>query len=194
MTTTTNPVLRAALGGLWWLVLIRGVLLLALGVLAFLAPDLTVVTLTLVFGAYAVVDGVVLIVNAIAARANHPGWGWLVGGGVLSVLAGLLVLTMPGFTGAVAVLAILWFIVVSAFVGGLLELVAARPAPRRRLGDRLRVLDAVLGLVLLVAVVFAPAAAALTLVWLFAIYAVAFGVVLIVFAFRLRTAASAAAR
>jgi len=186
MSTVTAPNIRSAVQGLWWLVLLRGILLVVLGVLALIQPAVTVVSLVLYLGIYAVFDGVLLVVSAIMARGEQRGWGWIVVQGVISVLAGLLVLTVPGFTAAAVVLAILWFVVISAIVGGILEIVAAFAHRRGGWAIISGVLDILLGLVLMTAVVLSPTATALTLVWIFGIYAIVFGVVLVVAAIRIR--------
>ncbi len=191
MTTIAPTDLRSALRGLWWLILIRAILLVVLGILALAAPALTVASLVLLLGAYAVVDGVILIVTAISSRAAHPGWGWLVAQGALSVLAGLLVFTIPGFVGVAAVLTILWFIVISAIIGGILEIVAAVGRHSGGWAIASGALDILFGVALMIAVVLEPAATALTLVWIFGIYAIVFGVVLAVWSFRIRAGGAA---
>jgi len=186
MSTVTAPNIRSAVQSLWWLVLLRGILLVVLGVLALVQPAVTVVSLVLYLGIYAVFDGVVLVVTAIVSRGERRGWGWIVVQGVISVLAGLLVLTVPGFTAAAVVLTILWFVVISAIVGGVLEIVAALAHRRGGWAIISGVLDILLGLVLMTAVVLSPTATALTLVWIFGIYAIVFGVVLVIAAIRIR--------
>ncbi len=75
--------LRGAVKGLWWLVLLRGILLIAVGILALVLPGLSVLVFIVMLAAWAVVDGVILIGSAISARKDHAGWGWLVVQGVL---------------------------------------------------------------------------------------------------------------
>ncbi len=190
MTTIASTGFRSALRGLWWLILIRGILLVVLGILALAWPGMTVTALVLLLGAYAVVDGVILIITAIASHAEHRGWGWLVAEGALAVIAGLLVLTMPGFVGVAAVLTILWFIVFSAIIGGILEIVAAVGQHGGGWAIASGALYILFGVVLMISVVLEPAAAALTLVWIFGIYAIVFGVVLAVVAIQARRGAA----
>jgi len=51
----------------WWMFLVRGVLAILFGVVAWVWPDLTVTVLVILFGAYALVDGVFAIIAAIVA-------------------------------------------------------------------------------------------------------------------------------
>ncbi|TPW66107.1 DUF308 domain-containing protein, partial [Schumannella sp. 10F1B-5-1] len=54
----------------WWLVLLRGIFAIILGVLAFVAPVLTAIVFVWVFAFYAIVDGVVNIMHAISVRKS----------------------------------------------------------------------------------------------------------------------------
>ena len=52
-----GPHLLRSLAKSWWLLLLRGIAAIAFGFLAFAWPGLTLLTLTLLWGAYAVFDG-----------------------------------------------------------------------------------------------------------------------------------------
>jgi uncharacterized membrane protein HdeD (DUF308 family) len=84
---TPRPMLHALAKG-WWLLLLRGIAAIAFGVLAFLWPGLTLVTLVLLYGAFALVDGVLSLVAAFTGSAKPvPTW-WLVVVGLLGIAAG----------------------------------------------------------------------------------------------------------
>jgi uncharacterized membrane protein HdeD (DUF308 family) len=89
-----------ALAKNWWLLLLRGVAAIIFGVLAFAWPGLTLLTLILFYGAFALVDGVLAIVAAITGGAPAPRW-WLVIVGLLGIAAGLLTFLMPGLSALV---------------------------------------------------------------------------------------------
>ena len=63
----------------WWVLLIRGIAAILFGILAFLWPGLTLAVLVLLFGAYALVDGIFSIIAAFAASDQPAGNRWLVG-------------------------------------------------------------------------------------------------------------------
>src|SRR6476620_5362816 len=65
-----------ALAKNWWLLLLRGIAAIIFGVLAFAWPGLTLLTLILFYGAFALVDGVLAIIAAITGGAPAPRW-WL---------------------------------------------------------------------------------------------------------------------
>jgi len=71
-----------ALARNWWIVLLRGIAAIVFGVLAFAWPGLTLRTLVLLYGAYALVDGIIALAAAFTGRAMplsdlvaHRGWG-----------------------------------------------------------------------------------------------------------------------
>ncbi|HWL60175.1 MAG TPA: DUF308 domain-containing protein [Microbacteriaceae bacterium] len=174
--------------GLWWLVLIRGVLFVLLGIAALLQPAVAVVAFTLVFGIYAIVDGVMVIIAAIAARKDYSGWGWLVVQGILTVIAGVLIVSLPAAAGLVGVFALLWFLAISAFVGGIMQLVAAARTKGGAKGWNIvgGIIDIIFGILIAVLAITSPAGAVLATVWVVAIGAIILGVVLIVAAFRVK--------
>ncbi len=66
-----------ALANNWWAFLIRGIFALLFGLAAFTWPGVTLAVLVLMFGAYALVDGVFALVCAFAGRPENDRW-WVV--------------------------------------------------------------------------------------------------------------------
>jgi uncharacterized membrane protein HdeD (DUF308 family) len=166
----------------WVWMLVRGVLAILFGILAFRHPVVAGLSLTLLWGAYALAEGVVGLVTAIRVRKlGRPIWPMVLMA-VLGIVAGAMTFVAPRMT-AVALLLLIaaWSIV----TGGLMIVTAIR------LRDEIEG-EWFLGLAGLLSVVFGfvmcafPASGALAVVWMIASYAIAFGVLLIVFAFRVR--------
>src|SRR5262245_46144381 len=91
-SSLTSPLaLLRALAENWWLLLLRGIAAIAFGVLAFIWPDLTLLTLTFLWGTYAIVDGVLALWAAISSKGGElvPRW-WLALIGIAGIVAGLL--------------------------------------------------------------------------------------------------------
>jgi uncharacterized membrane protein HdeD (DUF308 family) len=166
----------------WWAVLVRGLLALAFGVLALAWPSITLVALVFLFGAYAFAGGIFAIVSAVRLARQHERWGVIALEGVLGVLAGLAVYFVP----AAAAVALLVLVAVWAIMTGILEIVAAVRLRKHIEGEWMLALSGVLSVVFGVLLFTRPAAGLLALVWLVAAYAIAFGVVMIGLAFRLR--------
>lgn len=169
----------------WWAVALRGAVSVLFGLVALFWPGITFVALVLLFGAYALVDGVFALMAAIAqARAKRRRWPLLLEG-ALGIAAGLVTLFYPGITG----IALLAVIAAWAIVGGIFEIVEAVRLRRQIEGEWLLALAGALSVVFGVLVVLFPRAGALSVVWLLGAYAIAFGAVLIALAFRLRSVA-----
>lgn len=168
----------------WWLVLLRGLAGIVFGIIAFLAPLSSLAALIIVFGAYAFADGVVLIVSAIRRRdepEGRPTWAlWL--NGLVGIGIGLITLFRPAATA----LGLLWTIAFWAILTGALEIVAAVTLRKAIKGEWLLGLGGVLSIVLGILLVLFPAAGLLTLVFWIGAYALVFGVLLTVLAFRIR--------
>ena len=97
----------------WWIVALRGVVALIFGVLTLFRPAVTLAVLILLFGAFAVANGVFTMITAIVNRRGEPRWVSLVVSGALSVALGILTFLMPGVTGIVLLYIIAaWAIVV----------------------------------------------------------------------------------
>ena len=166
----------------WWLPLVRGIAAVLFGIGAFAWPGLTVAVLVMLFGAYALVDGVVGVVDSIRYRDRIANWGlWLLEG-VLGIVVGALTLLMPGVTAFV----LLMFIAGWAIIGGVLRIVAAIQLRKQIEGEWLLVLSGVLSIMFGGLLVLLPSAGILSLAWLIGFWAVLFGAVLIALAFRLR--------
>jgi uncharacterized membrane protein HdeD (DUF308 family) len=166
--------------GNWWLLLVRGVGAVLFAVLALFWPGITLVALVYLFGAYAVVDGVfALWLGAVAARASRRWWPFLLEG-LAGIAAGVLAFAAPG---AMA-LALVYLIAGWAIVTGIAEIVAAVELRKAIENEWALGLAGVLSVVFGIVVAVQPGAGALALIWVIATYALLFGILLIVLAFR----------
>lgn len=166
----------------WWAFVIRGVLAIIFGLLAFLLPGLTLLGLILLFGAYAISDGIFNIVGAFQADSQNNRWWVLLLEGILSIAAGVIAFVYPGLSA----IALVMVIAAWALVTGALEIAAAIRLRRQIHGEWMLVLAGVLSIVFAGVLVARPALGALALVWWIGAYAIAWGVLLIALGFRLR--------
>lgn len=165
----------------WWALVIRGVAGVIFGILTFLMPAVTLAVLVLLFGAYAIVDGVFNIVAAFMGRTGRS-WWHLGLEGVVSVAAGVITLAMPGLTALV----LLWIIAGWAIVTGVLEIVAAIRLREHIANEWWLVLSGVVSVIFGVVLFVAPVAGALAMTLWIGAYAVIFGAALIALGLRLR--------
>jgi uncharacterized membrane protein HdeD (DUF308 family) len=175
-----EPVLHA-LAKRWWLILLRGIVAILFGVVAFAWPHITLLSLVLVYGVFAIVDGLVALVTAATGGRAVSAW-WLVLVGILSIAAGVVAFAWPGITALILILLIgAW-----AIAHGIVEIAAAIQLRKEIDNEWLLILAGVLSVVFGILVIAAPGAGALGLVWAIAAYAIVFGALLIGFSFRLR--------
>jgi uncharacterized membrane protein HdeD (DUF308 family) len=146
--------------------------------------------LVIVFGIYAILDGVMAVVVGVRHRGTESHWGWQVAQGVVSVIAGIIALVLPGVTALAILLVIAFWSIVNG-VGAIIQAFTMRRQGASSWGWVLAsgVVSALFGIIL----VAQPAAGLLTLLWLVGVFAVVFGVIVVVWAFRLRNAVRAAA-
>lgn len=166
----------------WWLLLLRGVVSIIFGILAFTWPGLTVLALALLFGAYALADGVLSLIAAVTgSERSAPAW-WLALVGVLGIAAGIIAFLWPGKTAFVLVVMIgAWAVAI-----GIFEIIGAIRL-RHEIDDEWWLIAAgILSVLFGLAILIAPGAGALALVWLIAAYAIVAGVLMIAFSFRLK--------
>ena len=164
----------------WWVIGLRGLAAILFGVLAFVWPGMTLAVLVLLFGAYALVDGVLTLVAAFRGGVQHR--IVMLVEGVVSVLAGLAAFVWPGLTALV----LLYIIAFWAIVTGVLEIVAAIRVRRAISNELGLVIGGVLSVVFGVVLLIAPGAGALAVIFLIGAYAVVFGIALLGLAWRLR--------
>ena len=181
-----SPFLGLALRELaenWWLLLLRGIAAIAFGVLAFIWPGLTLLTLTFMWGFYAIADGVLALWAAIASKGGEiaPRW-WLAIVGIAGVIAGLLTFVWPGMTALI----LLIFIASWAIVIGVLQIWGAIRLRKEIEGEWLLGLSGVLWVAFGVIMFAQPGAGALALIWWIGSFAILAGCVYIALAFQLK--------
>ena len=167
----------------WWLLLLRGIAAIAFGILAFGWPGLTLLALTLMWGIYAIADGVLALWAAIASKGGEiaPRW-WLAIVGIAGVIAGLLTFVWPGMTALI----LLIFIASWAIVIGVFQIWGAIRLRKEIEGEWLLGLSGVLWVAFGVIMFAQPGAGALAVVWLIGWFAILAGCVYIALAFQLK--------
>ena len=171
----------AVLAQNWWAIGIRGVLGILFGLIALFLPGVTMLSLVLVFAAYAFVDGVFGIVSAVRTARAHERWGFLMLEGLVNIAAAAVAVLWPGITVVVFVFLVAFW----AIVTGILELAAA---------FRLQFIDGrgwlifggIVSVLYGALLIVAPVIGAVVLTWWLGAYALVFGVALVVLAFKLR--------
>jgi uncharacterized membrane protein HdeD (DUF308 family) len=178
--TQPEPALPT-LAGNWWALALRGVAAVLFGLAALIWPGLTLAVLIVLYGAYALVDGIFAVVAGVRAGGGTRRW-LLLAEGILGVLAGLVALFFPGITALV----LLYVIAFWAIFGGILRIVSAILLRREIDNEWSMALSGVLSVLLGVILAVLPGVGLLSLAWLIGVFALGVGVTLIVLAFRVR--------
>lgn len=165
----------------WWALALRGVIAIIFGLVALFLPVATMISLAWLFAAYLLVDGVFGIVSAIRAAQANERWGLLLAESILNILMGAIAILFP-------ISAVLAFVIITAawaLLTGALMLAAAFKLDAER-GKWWMVLAGVVSILFGVALVISPLIGAVVLTWWVGAYAIVFGIVLLILAFRLR--------
>jgi uncharacterized membrane protein HdeD (DUF308 family) len=166
----------------WWLVVLRGILGILFGVLAFVWPQITWLTLIVMFGVYAIVDGIVAIVSGLSPTRESSRWWVFLLEGLIGIGAGIVALVWPGVTSLV----LIYMIASWAVITGFLEIAAAIRLRNEISNEWVLGLSGLVSIGLGVLLFFQPAAGGLAIIWTIAAYALVFGVLLVILGFRLR--------
>ena len=165
----------------WWLVALRGVILVLLGIAALGWPGITLTVLVLWVGAGFLVNGALALAAAITGKEIR-GRAWLVVEGLLGIGAGIATFVYPGMTQFV----LLWVAAGWAIAAGIVQIMAAVQLRKVIRREWLLGLAGVLSIVFGALLVLWPIAGLLTLALVFGWFAILYGVALIGFGFRLR--------
>ncbi len=158
--------LKRAYTGNWWALLLRAI-----------------AAIVILFGVYALTDGILAIIASIRGLRRGDRWGAMLAEGLLSIAAGVIALMWPGITAlALAILVAAW-----ALVTGLFEVAAAIKLRKVIENEWLLILGGVLSIIFGILVFMRPGAGVITLVFLLGAYALAYGIVTLVLAFKVRS-------
>ena len=176
-----NP-LSTILHRTWWVLLLRGLVAIAFGVLTWVQPAVSLAALVLTFGAFTFVDGLLGVYSANQGRDQMRHWWVLLLWGLAGVVVGVLTVVAPGVTALVMTL----YIGAWALVTGLLQIVAAVRLRKEITGEWLLILGGVLSVLFGAFVLAQPGAGMMAMLWVLATYAVIFGVLMVLLSFKLK--------
>ncbi len=176
----SHPMLDA-LARNWWLLLLRGIAAIVFGVLTFVWPGITLLTLLFLYGAFALVDGILALAAAIMGDVPAPRW-WLAIVGLFGLAAGILTFAWP----VVTALVLLLFIAVWAIATGVMQIVGAIKLRKEIDNEWLLIFCGALSVVFGLILIAQPQTGALALVFVIGLYAILEGIGLVGFSLRLR--------
>ena len=166
----------------WGWIALRGAVAVLFGLLTLFRPGITLATLIMLFGAYALFDGIFMVISAIANRHGEPRWGTLLFGGLLGIAAGVVTFTWPGLTAVI----LLSVIAAWAILMGIFEVAAAIRLRKQLEGEWALIFAGLLSVAFGFFVVMRPRTGALAVVLWIGLYALMSGIALLSLGFRLR--------
>lgn len=174
----------------WWIFALRGVLALIFAALAFWMPQSALLAMTLVFGAFSLVNGAFNLVAAVRHIQKKERWGWLLFSGIVGILTGVVVLVAP-WVATMVMASFLWASVgFWAIFTGVLEISAAVRLRQEIKGEIWLafsgLLSIVLGAIVLWVFFSRPVESFVAAGWLLGFYAAVYGVTLLFLSWRLR--------
>lgn len=167
---------------IWWSLAIRGVLAILFGIVAFFYTGQTLLALVYVFGVFAVLSGISTLVAAVRSGEAHQRWGWLAASGIVSVAAGVVAFVWPG----IAALVFVYLISAWAIITGMAEIAFALALPDTLAHPWLAGFTGLLSVIFGILLAVWPRSGAITLTWLFGIYAIVYGISMIYYAYLLQ--------
>ena len=177
-TARLRPLTRS-----WWLILLRGIASILFGIAAFVWPGLTVLALTLLYGAFAMADGILALGAAVTGSGERsiPTW-WLVVIGLLGIAAGTVAFLWPGLTAFALVIMIgAWAVAI-----GVMQIIGAIWLRHEIEDEWLLIAAGILSVLFGAAVLLKPGAGALALAWAIGTFAILSGILLVAFALRIK--------
>jgi uncharacterized membrane protein HdeD (DUF308 family) len=180
---TFMDTLESHLSRFWWALVLRGAVAVLFGLIAFFSPGVTLVALVILFGAYALVDGIAGVILGIKEFGERERWWGTLLSGIVGIGAGIVTFLLPGLTA----LALLTLIAVWAIMRGILDIVAAIRLRHAIEGEWLLALAGVLSVAFGLLLIVRPLAGALAVVWWIGAYAIVIGAVLLLLGFRARS-------
>ena len=182
METAKPGIMLHALARNWWIILLRGICALLFGLLTFVWPGVTLVTLILLWGAFALIDGSFALWAGIVGNNPKMRW-WLVIAGLVGIGAGLTTLLMPGVTALV----LLFFIAGWAIGVGVMQIIGAIRLRKEIDNEWMLIASGALLVLFGLVLFFQPGAGALGLIFVIGAFSLIYGVTLIAFAWKLRS-------
>ena len=185
MTAGEIKSLKQVTSAIWWLVLLRGIAAVLLGILLFTNTAATLSVIIIFLGIYWVVDGISTLLASFIGREEHSNWGWGIFVGIISILAGLAVLSQPVLTAIFTTSFIVSFVGIMIIISGVWSIVTGFRL-RKTSGEWVMIIGGVLGLILGLLLVMNPLFSALVYVYIIAVFLIIGGFSLIVMAFQVK--------
>jgi uncharacterized membrane protein HdeD (DUF308 family) len=188
-TITLQNNIKEILSKAWWLVLLQGIAAVIIGGLLIAQPGLTVLALVQFMGAYWFVDGIFKLIAALTGPTGAISRGWALLSGILGILAGLVVFSQPMAAAMLTPLFLVYLLAFQAILSGVIQMVYVIQVSQVIENEWSIILTGLLSIILGIILLGQPLMSAAVLPVMLGIFALAGGISLIFFAFRVRSVA-----
>ncbi|GJQ58875.1 MAG: HdeD family acid-resistance protein [Candidatus Scalindua sp. AMX11] len=185
METGPQALIAKAASAVWWIVLLKGILAVIIGIMFFSNPRATLVVIMMFLGAYWLVDGIFTLIASFYGKKEHKRWGWGMFVAILSILAGIAVFAQPIAAALFTTKFLVYFMGFMILASGISS-VATGIKLRKTSGEWMMIFGGVFAILLSLLLLFNPIFSATFFVFLLGIFAVIDGVSLIAVSFRIR--------
>src|SRR6516164_1130418 len=182
-------IMVSALKQNWWVLVLRGIIAIAFGIVSFIWPGVTALALVFLLAAFAFVEGIFALIGAF-------GYGLPGGQRLLMVLLGLLGLAVgifavarPGVAAVTIVIWVAWW----AIIAGIIQIVVAIEMRKEIENEWALIIGALLSIAFGILLLWRPLAGVITLAYLFGFFAIIFGIAMLSLGMRLRSLATSGA-
>jgi len=169
----------------WWIILLRGIMLLLFGILFMFYPGITLITVMAILGVYWFVDGIFMIVSSIVGHKQIKGWGWGIFSGILGILAGIVVMAKPVAGAVFTHIFLVYFMGFTAIFKGGSEIFFGIMMRKEITNEWVYILIGIISIVFGAFILRNPDVGSNLLIWLVIIFSVGGGILLIVRSFQL---------
>jgi uncharacterized membrane protein HdeD (DUF308 family) len=168
----------------WWVPLLRGLVAIALGILAFTRPVWSLGAVMLAFAVYALIEGTSDLFAALIGWRHRDDRWMLLLEALIGIGIGIVTLRTPGITAIV----VIFFIAAWALATGVLRIVEGLRLRREIPGEIWLALGGVFSVIFALLVMTRPLAGAVALVRVIGVYALILGATEVLLALKVRTA------
>ncbi|WP_321374061.1 DUF308 domain-containing protein [uncultured Draconibacterium sp.] len=174
MTNDTN---KKVAESLWKLIIVRGIILLVIGLILLLFPQATLTTLLFILGIYWLIDGFVTLYNTYKQRNIRKNWWWGLITGGLGVIAGIIVVAKPFSSSVLTTSFLMWFLGVVALINGISNVITGIRIKKYQTGERSMIWGGIFSIVLGIILISSPYTSALVIVKVMGSFAIFAGII-----------------
>lgn len=190
MTVVEGGVIREILHGAWWVMLLRGILAIILGLFAFFKPACMLIGIVQVMGLFFLFDGVLLIIGAVTGHTGGSRWLALLGG-IFYILAGIAIFSSPLLSALVTEAFVIYLMAFFVLITGIMRIATAIRLWKVSNHKWLLLMEGIIGIIFAVILVESPIISAVVLMQIIGVIAIVLAISMLILAFGLRKLAQA---